>query len=462
MIDAKLLAKIDAFFEANKEDLIEDIRTLVAIPSVEGKAEPGAPFGAEPRKALDAALEIAGGMGLETKNCEGYLGYAELPGADPRTIASISHLDVVPEGNGWVGEPFVMRERDGWLIGRGTGDNKGPSVAMLYVLKYFKENGGLKYGLRALLGTNEETNMFDVEYYLENYPAPEFAFTPDGAFPVGIGEKGIYNAKLFSGKVDGGNVLEMGAGTAFNVVPDRTYAIVKAGIACPAAENIEITEDAKGTRVLALGKGAHAASPQNGVNATKILVDYLLANGIVTEEEKPFFEAAKQVLATPDASAIGLASDDGLFDPLTCCSGMASVENGEYMISVDIRYPTSTSGNVLTAGFEKLFLPIGGRVETGKVSAPFYIKPEDPAIQCLLNTYNEIAGVDEKPFVMGGGTYARKFPKAVSFGLGRMNSTKPDFIGNAHGAEEGISLAAIKEAFTIFIIAILRLQEIEL
>ena len=40
----------------------------------------------------------------------------------------------------------------------------------------------LRYPIRALAGTNEETHMQDVDYYLKNYPAPAFCFTPDAEF----------------------------------------------------------------------------------------------------------------------------------------------------------------------------------------------------------------------------------------------------------------------------------------
>lgn len=67
----------------------------------------GRTFGPGPRKALEAALDIAAGMGLDAHNCEGYIGYADLPGASPTQIATITHLDVVPEGNGWTGSRLI-------------------------------------------------------------------------------------------------------------------------------------------------------------------------------------------------------------------------------------------------------------------------------------------------------------------------------------------------------------------
>ena len=157
--------KIDAYIAENKEQLLQDIAALVAIDSVEGTPEEGAPFGAGPRAALDKTLELAAGMGFATRNCENYIGYAELAGADPeKYLATICHVDVVPEGNGWTEDPFKMEIRDGWMIGRGVADDKGPMVATLYALKFLKEEGvSLRYPIRALVGDNEETSMADVK-----------------------------------------------------------------------------------------------------------------------------------------------------------------------------------------------------------------------------------------------------------------------------------------------------------
>ena len=59
-------ASIDAFAEQNRDNILRDITRLVAVPSVEGTPEPGAPFGKGPKAALDKALEIAAELGLDT------------------------------------------------------------------------------------------------------------------------------------------------------------------------------------------------------------------------------------------------------------------------------------------------------------------------------------------------------------------------------------------------------------
>ena len=186
-IDENRLADIDRFIQAHQSDLVRDIARLVSIPSVEGPAAPDAPFGTESRRALDCALEIAAELGLDTVNCENKIGYATV-GEDRGTgyLATITHVDVVPAGEGWTSDPFTLREQDGYLLGRGVMDDKGPSVLCLYALKYLHDSGlKLRYPVRALLGANEETGMRDIEHYLANYPAPLFCFSPDKTDLVG-------------------------------------------------------------------------------------------------------------------------------------------------------------------------------------------------------------------------------------------------------------------------------------
>ena len=255
-MDQGLNQKIDAYIAENKEQLLQDIAALVAIDSVEGTPEEGAPFGKGPRAALDKTLELAAGMGLATRNCENYMGYAELAGADPeKYLATICHVDVVPVGNGWTADPFTMRIQDGWLLGRGVADDKGPMVATLYALKFLKEQGyELRYPIRALAGTNEETHMQDVDYYLKNYPAPAFCFTPDAEFPVCNGEKGLFGAKIVS-PVCNGVIVEIAGGVANNAVPDRASALVRTDISkLRNAPNITLEPEGDGVRIRGWGK----------------------------------------------------------------------------------------------------------------------------------------------------------------------------------------------------------------
>ena len=63
---------------------------------------------------------------------------------------------------------------------------------------------------------------------------------------------------------------------------------------------------------------------------------------------------------------------------------------------------------------------------------------------------------------MGGGTYARNFACAVSFGPEEPAAATPSWVGPMHGPDEGASEEALKRALKIYILAILKLQEVEL
>ena len=90
------------------------------------------------------------------------------------------------------------------------------------------------------------------------------------------------------------------------------------------------------------------------------------------------------------------------------------------------------------------------------------IEADSPAIQTLITTYNDVTGENKTPFTMGGGTYARHFPYAVSFGPEHTDLAIPEFAGPMHGANEGAPFEKLIEALKIYILALLRLQEIEL
>ena len=89
--------------------MIEDIKTIVKMPSVEGTFQQGAPFGKDIALTLDKVLEIAQSLGFETKNLDHYIGYAQY-GKGEDYIGIIGHLDVVPTGLGWKHPPFSAYE----------------------------------------------------------------------------------------------------------------------------------------------------------------------------------------------------------------------------------------------------------------------------------------------------------------------------------------------------------------
>lgn len=170
--------------------MIHDIIEVVRIDSVEGEAQDNAPFGIGVCDALEKVLAISEKLGFETKNIDGYMGYAQY-GKGEDYVGIIGHLDVVPTEDGWTYPPFSGHIEDGKIYARGILDNKGPIMTCLYGLYAIKELGiTLQKPVRILFGTDEETGFKDLEYYLKREKPPIYGFTPDCKYPVVYGERG--------------------------------------------------------------------------------------------------------------------------------------------------------------------------------------------------------------------------------------------------------------------------------
>ena len=227
----EIVAAAEAYWDEHRDAIVADIAKLVEIPSTEdlAAAAPGAPYGPGPAAALDAALEIAEGMGMTVTNCEGHIGFADLAGKTEKQLGIIGHVDVVPAGPGWSFEPFKVTEKDGYLMGRGCLDDKGPSVVALHAVKCLSDlDVECPYSMRFIFGANEETGMADVTWYLEKYESPAFLFTPDADFPVCYGEKGGYDGCITSAPIADPVILDISGGVVTNAVPGEAWAVVRA------------------------------------------------------------------------------------------------------------------------------------------------------------------------------------------------------------------------------------------
>ncbi|HHY13423.1 MAG TPA: Sapep family Mn(2+)-dependent dipeptidase, partial [Thermoanaerobacterales bacterium] len=177
--------------ERYRNDIIKSVQEQIKIKSVKGESKPGMPFGEGPREALEHALKLSEELGFKTKNVDGYAGHAEYGEGDD-IVGVLVHLDVVPEGTGWVHPPYGGEIHDGKIYGRGTIDNKGPAIAALYALKALKDSGvNMKRRVRIIFGTDEESGWEDMDYYMENEENPMCGFSPDALFPIINSEKGI-------------------------------------------------------------------------------------------------------------------------------------------------------------------------------------------------------------------------------------------------------------------------------
>ncbi|MEG1686540.1 MAG: Sapep family Mn(2+)-dependent dipeptidase [Angelakisella sp.] len=463
-------AAIDRYLAEHRAAIVEDLKTLVSIPSVSGHAEGAFPFGKGCAAVLDAALAMAEKKGLQVSNHGYYYGLAEC-GEGDKTIGIFSHLDVVPEGNGWVYSPYRPVEQEGCLIGRGVADNKSAAVAGVYVMDFLRRSElALSSRIRLYFGCSEETGMDDIAHFVAEQPMPDFSIVPDTDFPVCHGEKGILEME-FCCDTPFSRILEFSGGLVSNMVPDSARAV----LVCRANEAEELKALAAGNgaisvrlrdgsaEVVMAGKSSHAAHPDGSVNAVQQLAAFLSAATLLPESDREILSFASRTLADTTGEVISIAASDAPSGALTCISGVASLIHGALKLNFNIRYPVTDKGERVIAGMCGYFAAAGWSERFCSDSAPAYLPKDDPMVQQLCRCYSEITGRDSTPYVMGGGTYARKLKNAIGFGMEsdrKLPLKLPEGHGGVHQPDEAIFLDDILEAIKIYILSMVEIDRI--
>ena len=421
-----------------KNDILKDLDELIRIRSVSSADKEAA------AKALEFVLNRASEMGFTTKNIEGVAGHAEF-GEGDEIAAVLTHVDVVPAGDGWDTEPFELVERDGRLCGRGVVDDKGPAIIALYCLKALKDSGvEPKRRLRVIFGAGEEIGMNDMEVYFKNEKLPDMAFTPDSEYGICINEKGIMQLEIYSPRHDGTTLTEFHAGGAVNAVPSKAYALID----CTENEDHQLRRfaDAKpgqydfiytmdGLRIVATGKASHASTPKDGLNSATHLIRILAANfgQLVLGSLCGFLDDA--IGLETNGRSLGIACSDPESGALTVNVGVVDIDECVSRAQIDVRYP-------VTADSEEIFERIRERASYDGLMTrminhepPLSVSENAPIITLLKEAYKNVTGEEAKVYSTGGGTYARVLNNnGVAFG--------PVFEGDPsriHDANEGIS-----------------------
>lgn len=457
--------QIEQWIDSHTEELILDLEKLVRIPSVSHKSGGTPVYGEGCAQALRCMLDLGKKYGLDTRNADDYCGVTSL-GSSERKIGIWGHLDVVPEGGGWSYPPYECTRIGDFVIGRGVQDNKGPCVAGLYALRCLKElKIPLRHTICQIVGCAEETGMDDVEHFLREFPAPDFSFITDCGFPVCYGEKGILEAELVTSPLSD-SILDFYGGTVSNSVPDSATMVLRGGsellkksqglpLQISAVSDCSVTVTAK-------GKSRHAAFPQGSVNAIATLLTAVLDADMIPHQDRPMLEAINAVCASTDGSALGVNCSEELSGPLTCVGGVVRLQAHKAALQINVRYPIFTDRKELNSRFYAGCARLGFQAETLRDSAPNYFPPDSDSVKTLTDVYRRVTGDNREPFVMAGGTYARKIPNAVAFGPGMDTDFSPlklpDGHGSCHSPDEAQSIPNLLKALKIYVLALIELD----
>ncbi len=460
---------------ARKEELFSDLFALLSIPSVreDDLATKEAPVGPGPKNALKKFLEMGERDGFITKNIDNLAGHIEY-GHGEETLGIFGHVDVVPVGSGWETDPFTPEIRDGKIYARGSSDDKGPSVACYYGMKIIKElNLPVSKKIRFIIGTDEESGWKCMDRYFQVEEKPDFGFSPDAEFPIINGEKGNITLRLQFGSDNGGDysLKSFTSGLRENMVPESASAVVIAaneeagGQMKKAFEQFlkespvsgSIKKSKNKLEIKVVGKSAHGAMPESGINAGTYLGDFLAKYDFSDDAELFLKTIAQYIHLDTVGKHLGVNYVDEKMGALSMNAGLFSFKADvlkENYIALNFRFPKGVTPAGIEEGIKSRIDHERITLEVGRTQLPHYVPLNDPLVQTLLAVYEEHTGEKGAEKVIGGGTFGRLLERGVAYG-----AMFPDSIDTMHQANEFLAVKDLLRAAVIYADAIYRLAK---
>lgn len=453
-------------------DLINDLNQIIRIPSVlDSKTQtPQTPFGIDMVRALSKMEEFANRDGFRYGRVDNMVTWIEFGPADaPETLGILTHIDVVPAGDGWLRQPFNPEILDGLYFGRGAADMKADLMSAYYALKMLADQGRvLQRKVRLIIGTDEENGWRDIPRYLAQEGEPTFGFSPDGAFPVVNGEKAFQTVQLrFPSVSEGPYILErFMSGSRANVVSGEAKARINVPQGMLIAEDFanflkqypflegNVQQAGETVRLTLFGVQAHGAYPADGKNAGTYLAQFL--------QQYPFGGDARAFLNFLGttvhrdiyAKNLGLAYHDKEMGDLTLNVGvMRYSHRGQGTILLNFRYPKGVNIQAIVTQVQRHLGDLTADVTVVQAGMPPHlVAADDELVTTLSAVYAEQTGQYLPPRTSNGGSYARLLKRGVAFG-----GQFPDVKVTSHQANEFTPVANLTCAMAIFAESIWRL-----
>lgn len=446
-------AKIKNIVNENRRDMIESIKAAVRINSVmdENTATESMPFGKGVDESLRKTLEIAESLGFKTVYKDGYYGYAEI-GEGEELIGILGHIDVVPIGDEskWKFPPFSATEEDGYIYGRGTQDDKGPTIAAMYAVKALLD-AGVKFGkrVRFIIGGDEENLWRCIAKYTENgEEIPSMGFTPDSSFPVTNAEKSLVQFYL---RGRGSKDLSLNISGALNAVPGvANYTGELADKLAEKLDELKFEYEKDGESITVIGKRVHAASADKGVNAIERLCKALYEIGVKDDVVRFVAELSDSV-----GSKILPNCVDDVSGTLTLNLGELIINEKESKIGFDSRVPVKFTIEDLENAVKENAANYGLEFEEFDRLKSLYVPADSELIKTLVSVYEQETGLEGTPKSSGGATYAKALDNCVAFGAMFPFDEKTE-----HQENERVNIKNMIKATEIYALSVYRLLEL--
>lgn len=432
------------------DEALDLLKKLVEFDSVltEYNENSDAPFGKGAKDALLFFLDNAKKDGFDVLNSDNFAGHVEY-GTKGELLGILGHLDVVPVVGDWKSDPFKADIRDGKLYARGSIDDKGPVVASYIALKILKDlNIKPTKRIRLIVGCDEESGSRCLKHYFKKEEMPSIGFSPDADFPLIYGEKAFNNFNL-EGNIDSKIIKSWISGDRLNIVPDKTEVVLNKDFSKEfkkflSDNNYDGSVD--GNKYTVYGKASHGSLPEGGINANFIMADF-----INTIEENNYTKMINNLFSwTYKGEKLGIDINNGDMGDLSLNPGKFLVSDGKAMIGCDCRVPSNDHFDFMDKTIKEKAMQYGFKYVPDKRVLMHYVDPNSNLVKTLYNAYKVITGDNlNKPFTIGGGTYAKFIPNCVAFG-----ALFPGEEDVMHQANEYFNLESFRKTIAIYLKAI--------
>lgn len=493
MTNDKLKQAIADYIDKHEQEMLEDLVGLIRINSEKSEPEEGKPYGAGPYEALMAAGKLCENYGFAVKTYDNRVISADMTDHAPQ-LDILAHMDVVPGGTGWtIGAAYEPVIQDRAVYGRGSSDDKGPAIAALYAMRAVKELGlPLSRNCRLILGSDEECGSSDIEYYYNVEQEAPMTFSPDAEFPVINVEKGrlagtlrwINTAKSKLSETEAGvRLISCSSGHTLNIVPDKAEAILAGTSEAELSEvlravqaetgaaftydikNLEPTDntvnasdrykDAELLKLNITGAGAHASTPDKGVNALTLMLSVLAR---LQYADKNLGVALTRLAALfpygdHDGERIAAACEDDIAGKTTVSPDIFTADEQKLILKFDARtcIKAEEPDTDIIASIGIRAKQEGFEFEHSFVHA-HAVDGSSDFVRTLLGCYEAVTGKKGACMAVGGGTYVHELRNGVAFGaVGETTDT------HMHGNDEFMLISELKDAAIIYALAIAKL-----
>jgi succinyl-diaminopimelate desuccinylase len=134
---------------------------------------------------------------------------------------------------------------------------------------------------------------------------------------------------------------------------------------------------------------------------------------------------------------------------------MKETKDGTLTLTINLRRIPPMTGEQLRAHLTRqvdaFSASKGVRIEVGGFfrDAPFAVPPDAKLVKRLLGAYERATGTPAKPAIAGGGTYAKRLPNAIAFGMWFPGRPYP-----GHDVDERIPVADLHRGVDVLLEAL--------